>query len=339
MSTDESVNESANVSIGVSAEVTVLGLGAMGAALAGAFVDAGHRTTVWNRTRGKADALAARGAVAAASAAEAVTASPLVVICLSSYGGVHEVVGPLAGELAGRTLVNLTSGSPVHARETAVWAERSRAGYLDGVIMTTPSGVGDRGFLQLYAGSPTAFEEHRATLAALGEPLHVGADTALSSVYDTALLGLMWSTLTGWLHTVALIGADGPGGNVSATAYTEVADRWMQTVRFFMRAYAPQIDSGHYPSGEFPLELHRMTMDVLVHACRLRGIDSRTAELFRDLADRAVAAGHAGDSYARLIEYVRADGRPDGRAEGRLDGHMEGRLDGRTDGRPGAAPA
>ncbi|MCA6092695.1 NAD(P)-binding domain-containing protein [Streptomyces sp. SCA3-4] len=319
MSTDGSTD--------ASARVTVLGLGAMGAALAGAFVDAGHRTTVWNRTSGKADALVARGAVATATAAEAVTASPLVVVCLSSYDGVHEVAGPLAGEFAGRTLVNLTSGSPVHAQETAAWAERSGAGYLDGVIMTTPSGIGNRDFLQLYAGSQAVFEEHRGTLAALGEPLHVGADTALSSVYDTALLGLMWSTLTGWLHTVALIGADGPGGNVSATAYTEVADRWMRTVRFFMSAYAPQIDSGRYPSGEFPLELHRMTMDVLLHASRLRGVDARMAELFRELTERAVAAGHAGDSYARLIEYVRTDGRPDGPAAGRPDG------------RPGAAPA
>ncbi|MEV5242038.1 NAD(P)-binding domain-containing protein [Streptomyces cinnamoneus] len=295
------------------AGVTVLGLGTMGAALAGAFVESGHRTTVWNRTPGKADALAARGAVVAASAAEAVTASPLVVVCLSSYDGVHEVVGPLAGEFAGRTLVNLTSGSPVLAQETAAWAERSRAGYLDGVIMTTPSGIGNHDFLQLYAGSQAVFEGHRGTLSALGEPLYVGADTALSSVYDTALLGLMWSTLTGWLHTVALIGADGPGGNVSATAYTEVADRWMQTVRFFMSAYAPQIDSGNYPSGEFPLELHRMTMDILVHASRLRGVDARMAELFRELTERAVAGGHAGDSYARLIEYVRTEGQQDDR--------------------------
>lgn len=32
------------------AKVTVLGLGPMGAALASAFLAAGHPTTVWNRT-------------------------------------------------------------------------------------------------------------------------------------------------------------------------------------------------------------------------------------------------------------------------------------------------
>ncbi|MGV7904205.1 NAD(P)-binding domain-containing protein, partial [Mycobacterium kansasii] len=44
------------------ATVTILGLGAMGRAIAAAFVDAGHRVTVWNRTPGKADRLVARGA-------------------------------------------------------------------------------------------------------------------------------------------------------------------------------------------------------------------------------------------------------------------------------------
>lgn len=40
------------------APVSVIGLGAMGRALAGAFLDAGHPTTVWNRSPGRAGELA-----------------------------------------------------------------------------------------------------------------------------------------------------------------------------------------------------------------------------------------------------------------------------------------
>ncbi|QXE33527.1 NAD(P)-binding domain-containing protein [Streptomyces sp. GMY02] len=300
----------------VSTKVTVLGLGEMGTALAGAFAAAGCRTTVWNRTPGKADALSAEGAVEAASAAEAVAASPLTVVCLSAYDVVRTVLGPLSGDLAGRTLVNLTSGSPVDARETAAWAANAGARYLDGVIMTTASGIGSQDFLQLYGGPRDAFEDSRETLAVVGDPVHLGTDPALSSVYDTALLGLMWSTLTGWLHTAALIGADGPGGNVTATAYTEVADRWMNTVRFFMTAYAPQIDAGEYPAEGFPLDLHSRTMDILAHASWLRGADSGMPELFKDLVGRAIAAGYGDDSYARLIEFVRKEVRKEVREEG-----------------------
>jgi 3-hydroxyisobutyrate dehydrogenase-like beta-hydroxyacid dehydrogenase len=58
-------------------EVTILGMGAMGRALATALVKAGHEVTTWNRTPGRT----VPGAQEAPTAHEAVEASPLVVRC------------------------------------------------------------------------------------------------------------------------------------------------------------------------------------------------------------------------------------------------------------------
>uniref|UniRef100_UPI0013026769 NAD(P)-binding domain-containing protein n=2 Tax=Streptomyces TaxID=1883 RepID=UPI0013026769 len=52
--------------------LTLLGTGAMGTALARAWLAAGHPVTVWNRTAARAEALAAEGATVAATAAAAV---------------------------------------------------------------------------------------------------------------------------------------------------------------------------------------------------------------------------------------------------------------------------
>lgn len=59
--------------------VTVLGAGALGAVLARAFAAAGHRTTVWNRTPGRVDALRTEtpSLLAAGSVPEAVAAGDL----------------------------------------------------------------------------------------------------------------------------------------------------------------------------------------------------------------------------------------------------------------------
>ena len=65
-------------------DITVVGLGAMGSALARAQLRAGHKVTVWNRDPHKAEPLAAEGAIAAASCAEAIAASPVVIVCLAS---------------------------------------------------------------------------------------------------------------------------------------------------------------------------------------------------------------------------------------------------------------
>ncbi|MFI9235329.1 NAD(P)-dependent oxidoreductase [Streptomyces sp. NPDC053079] len=292
--------------------MTVLGLGSIGTALAEVLVAAGHRTTVWDGTPGAGEALAGKGAVAAGSAAEAVAASPLVVIRMTTYEVVREVLDSVtAGAFEGRGIVNLTPGSPLHARAAADWARRHGAGYLDGVITaTSPPGIGNPGFPVLFSGSRAAFDKHREVLAALGEPVHLGTDTALASVYDTALLGLMWSTLAGWLHGAALVGADGPGGNETATAFTDVADRWLKTVGPLMRSYAEQVDSGQYQGDGITLRLHRSAMDLLVHASELRGVAPDLPELLRELTGRAIEAGHGDDGYARLVEVMRRNDRP-----------------------------
>ena len=97
--------------------VTVLGLGAMGTALARAFLAAGHPTTVWNRTPGRSPELDTLGATRAATAAEAVAASPLVVVCLLVDATVRSTLDGL--DLTGRTVANLTNGTPAQARDTA----------------------------------------------------------------------------------------------------------------------------------------------------------------------------------------------------------------------------
>ncbi|MFE0736366.1 NAD(P)-dependent oxidoreductase [Streptomyces sp. NPDC058855] len=283
-------------------QVTVIGLGQMGSALAGAFLAAGHPTTVFNRTAGKAGPLVARGARHAASVAEAVAASELVVVCVLDYAAVRELLAPVAGGLRGRVLVNLTSGSPEQAREQAAWAAGLGIGYLDGGVMTTPPGVGDSANMILYAGSPALLAAHRDTLAVLGDPVDLGADAGLASLYDAGLLGLMWSVFGGWLHATALTGADG----VPAKDFTEVAVRWLRTVAWFMSGYAGQIDAGAYPGDDATIDVQVAAIGHLLHAGEARGVDDRLPRLHLELMREAVAAGHGGDSYARIIEAFRA---------------------------------
>lgn len=124
--------------------VTVIGLGPMGRALAGAFLDAGVRTTVWNRTPGRDRELVDRGAVSASSAEEAVAASALTVVCVVNYDAVDAILrrDAVAGALKGRTVVNLTADTPGRARDAGAWAAEHGVRYLDGAIMTPTVTIG-----------------------------------------------------------------------------------------------------------------------------------------------------------------------------------------------------
>ncbi|WP_433239672.1 NAD(P)-dependent oxidoreductase [Streptosporangium sp. CA-135522] len=283
------------------AAVTVIGLGSMGSALATTLLDRGHPTTVWNRSAHKARPLVDRGARPAATPREAIAASSLAIACVLDYEALHTVLDPVSDALAGKVLVNLTSGSPEQAHEVAAWARAHGADYLDGAIMTTPPGVGSPEMMFLYSGSHAVFEAHRSTLATLGDPLYLGADPGLASLYDAALLGLMWSTLTSWLHGTALVGAE----KTEATAFTPVAIRWLSAVAGFLTTYAPQVDGGRYPGDDATVDVQIAAIDHLIHAAAARGVDNALPELLKSVMERARAAGHGADSYASVIEVLK----------------------------------
>src|SRR5688572_10696940 len=98
--------------------VTVIGLGSMGSVHAETLLKAGHPTTVWNRTAAKADDVIAQGATRAETIADAVAASDLLIGVVLGYEVLHKVLAPAEGSLSGKTLINLTNGTPAQARET-----------------------------------------------------------------------------------------------------------------------------------------------------------------------------------------------------------------------------
>ncbi|MEU9113097.1 NAD(P)-binding domain-containing protein [Streptomyces sp. NPDC048483] len=281
--------------------VTVIGLGQMGSALAAALLDHGHPTTVWNRSPEKAGPLVARGARLAATPAEAVAAGSLVIACVLDYEVLHTLLDPHSDALAGRTLVNLTSGSPEQVQEAAAWAAARRVAYLDGAIMTTPPGVGTPEVMILYSGSPEVFAAHRPALAALGDPLHLGSEPGLAALYDAALLSLMWAALTGWLHGTALVTAE----KSAATDFTPIAVRWLGAIGGFFATYAPQVDAGRYPGDDATVDVQIAAIDHVLHAAAARGIDNALPELLKSAMERARKAGHGRDSYASVIEVLR----------------------------------
>ncbi|WP_433479648.1 NAD(P)-dependent oxidoreductase [Spirillospora sp. CA-142024] len=283
--------------------VTVLGLGLMGQALAGAFLKAGHPTTVWNRTASKADRLVAEGARPAPTVGDALRAGSLTIICLTDYQAVRELLGTSDIKLDGTTLVNMTSGDSAQARETAQWAQQRGAHYLDGAIMAIPPAIGTEEAVILHSGPRSDFEAHRSTLEALGTVTYLGADHGLASLYDVAGLAMMWSVLNAWLQGTALLGTAG----VDAATFAPFARQIAAGVAEWLPGYAEQIDSGSFPAEVSALETDARAMTHLIEESEAVGVNAELPKLIKAMADRAIAAGHGAEQYPVLIEEF---GRP-----------------------------
>ncbi|NUW34985.1 NAD(P)-dependent oxidoreductase [Nonomuraea sp. SMC257] len=284
----------------MSENIAVLGLGLMGTALAETLLAAGHRVTVWNRSAAKADALVAKGATRAATAAEAVAAAPLAIVCVLDYAAVHEVLE--GADLAGRTVLNLTNGRPAEAREAGDRVSGRGGDYLDGGIMAVPQMIGHPGALILYSGSRAAFDRHEATLKPLAESRHLGEDPGLAPLYDLAMLTGMYGQIAGFLEAAALIASEGrPVREFTETLLVP----WMHAMAALKPRWAEDIEQGHYATEVSNLEVNRVGMLNLSTAFEEQGVKLDLLLPMKEILERRVARGHGAEGLSSLIEELR----------------------------------
>ena len=284
------------------APVTVIGLGLMGAALAGALNHAGHQTTVWNRSSAKADPLVAAGATRAETVADAVAASPLVITCVLDHPALRSLLDPVAGELSSRALINLTSGTPEHARAAAAWAGEHGIDYLDGKILAFPSMIGGPQALLLYSGAQQTFSAHEPTLTTLGGASYLGTDPGLASLYDLGVVGLMYGVITSFVHALAVLRADG----IDPEAFLPYATEALPIMP--LADIAHQVQTSTYDGREAHLNMQVTYMHHIINTSRARGIDPTFPTYVKNQMERAIAAGHGNDDFGRLIEALATPG-------------------------------
>ncbi|MBK1783084.1 NAD(P)-dependent oxidoreductase [Prauserella cavernicola] len=281
--------------------VTVLGLGAMGTALARALLGAGHPVTAWNRTAAKAEPLVELGAARAATPGEAIAAGRLVFACLLDYASVHDVLDDHADALRGRVLVNLTNGTPVQARTFSEWAACHGADYLGGGIMAVPPQIGTPDAFVLYSGSRSAFETSRGALDTFGESHYLGGAPGLAALQDIALLSGMYGMFTGIIHALALVRSEG----TPLTEFVPRLDRWLSSMSGWAHAAAHQIDAGDYAS-DVPSNLGMQAAGFvnLTRAAQEQGVSPELLEPLGALLRRRAADGHGHEDITGIIELL-----------------------------------
>ncbi|NGO67497.1 NAD(P)-dependent oxidoreductase [Streptomyces boncukensis] len=282
--------------------VTVVGLGSMGSALAEAFIDAGYRTTVWNRTAQKAAPLVSKGAVHAQTMEEAVAASPLIITCLTTYESTTEALEPATATLTGRALVCLNSGSPAGARQMADWTRGHGARYLDGAIKNVPSAVGAEDTLLYYGGDNTVFDEFASALHVLGgDTVYLGADADLAALYEMAVGGTLLPALVGFFQGAAAVQARG----LQVSSMVRFSTKWFEMINSVLPVFAEEIDRGDYskPASSVSLFLAGAAYDQ--EFGKEANLDVEWHKPFHDLLKRAVDAGHGDHSISALTEMLK----------------------------------
>jgi 2-hydroxy-3-oxopropionate reductase len=164
-------------------KVGFVGLGIMGTAMARNLLRAGHELIVHNRTRAKAEQLAKDRAEISDIPREVAEKSDVVITMLPGPPEIEEVVsgkdGLLEGAREGSLIVDMSTSSPILARELSDTAKGRGVGMLD-----APVSGGDVGALEgtlsiMVGGEEEDFEQAKPLFEAMGETVvHVGGPGA-----------------------------------------------------------------------------------------------------------------------------------------------------------------
>ncbi len=141
-------------------KVAFLGMGVMGAPMAGHLLDKGYQVTVYNRTASKAEAWVGRhGGTLAATPRAASDGAEIVFACVGNDDDVRGVVfgddGAFAGMVSGAIFVDHTTASADLARELDGAAKQAGLGFVDAPVSGGQAGA-ENGQLTVMCGGDQA---------------------------------------------------------------------------------------------------------------------------------------------------------------------------------------
>ncbi len=288
------------------------GPGLMGAPMIRHLLSAGHSVWVWNRTRAKAQALAADGAHVVDTPRDLVAHAQAVLLCVSDTQAVADVVfGPggllgddAASDAAGdaghmRWIVDHSSIAPAATREYAARAAGRGVGWVDAPVSGGVPGA-QAGTLAVMAGGGAAdvaalepiIRAYAARVTHMGE---VGAGQ-MTKLCNQAIV---CATVAGVAEAVGLAQAAG----IDAARLPEaLAGGWADSV--LLRTFVPRMtETGHAPLGS--LKTFQKDIDTVAAAAQATGAVMPVVGVVQQQLRLGAAMGLAGADLAAFIDIVR----------------------------------
>ncbi|AFY29776.1 NAD(P)-dependent oxidoreductase [Cyanobium gracile] len=277
-------------------EISLLGTGLLGAAIGERLLASGHRLTVWNRHPQRCAPLQALGATLAATPAEAVAASDVVITVLSDGPTTRAVLLEQAGvALAGRLVLQVATIAPQESWElVAALAERGAELLEVPVLGSRPEALA--GTLQLMVGgNAAALERARPVLAALGaEPRLLGpVGAALSTKLAlNQLIASLTHSFSLSLHLVQRAGVD-------VEAFMAILHASALYAPTFDKKLAKEL-ADDYANPNFPTGHLRKDLLLFLQTARGLGLETEGLDGLAALLERATDAGLDELDYSAL---------------------------------------
>jgi 3-hydroxyisobutyrate dehydrogenase len=273
--------------------VAVLGTGIMGAPMARNLVRAGFDVRVWNRTRSKAEPLAADGARVADTPADAVSGADIVLTMVHDGHAALETMRQAAGSLTpGAVWAQCTTAGLGLLPDLDAFAREHDLVLVDSPVLGTKKPAEDGALLVLAAGPEAVRERLRPVYEAIGQrTLWLGEDGAGGAGTRLKLVCNSWvlAVVSGTAEALALakgLGVD-QGGLLDAVSGGALD-------MGYLRLKAGMIINDDYATS-FAVTTARKDAGLIVEAARQASVRLDVAEAGAERFRRAEEQGHGAE--------------------------------------------
>ncbi len=273
-------------------KVGFIGLGHMGAGMAGNLLKAGHEVTVYNRTRAKAEALVRRGATEAATIAD-VCRGDAVFTMLANDNAVEAVVlgehGILESLPAGAIHISSSTISVGLAERLAAAHAGVGQGFVAAPVFGRPELAAAGNLYVLAAGEQAAVQMTAPLLDAIGQKTFVVSETP-KAAYLVKLSGnfLIGSVIEALGEAIAFVGK----GGLDARQYVDILTSTLFGAPIY-KTYGTLLADGEFEPAGFAAPLAQKDIRLVLAAAEDLRVPMPIASLLRDRFLTLLA--HGGD--------------------------------------------
>lgn len=277
--------------------VAWVGLGAMGEPMARRLHRAGMLQAVWNRTRGRAEALAAElGCAAPESLEELARGAEAVALCVSADADVLEVIAALTpGLRAGALVIDCSTISADTARRVAADLGARGVAFLDCPVSGGVEGARAGTLAIMCGGDASAYGRARPALEVLGTTItHFGPSGAGQAAKATNQI-----MCAGIIRAVAEAMAFAKAQGLPLEPLVETLGRGAGSSWYFVNR-APFMIRGSYPPG-FRVRLHRKDLLICREMAARFGVALPVVEDVLADYSTLIEQGHGDEDIAALF--------------------------------------
>lgn len=285
-------------------DVSVIGLGAMGSALAGTLLKAGYTVAVWNRTAARAEPLVAAGAVLTNSVEEAVAASPATITCIASHVETLALLEDLGTSLKGKTIIELSTGGANEATALGTLLEENGAHWLIGIINEYPTGIGKLQTVLTVVGAESTWERWKSLVRTLGGgSVRVGTEAGMVAALFAALFTTRQGFMFGMIYGALLCQRAG----IPLQTFAEQIPVSLGVLPSYHAYFSQTVPDGNFDDPPASMATYAAALDDALATFKTLDAPAALPQLFSDLAHRGLELGLEDKALTALVAHLETD--------------------------------